>query len=262
MNTATTTPHRTDAMRPLRYLVRVPLLLLHVLVAIPIGLFTQNALFARIGRDEPLDQRCVRWWTGTLLRIFGIRVRRVGTPLADPVMFVANHVSWLDIELVHTQRAVCFVAKAEIARWPLIGWLASRGGTIFHRRGSNDSLVHAMHAMSDRLRAGRAVAAFPEGGTGDPRSLRTFHARIFQAALDADAPIQPVALRYMRDGSPWPGVGFARGESFFANAWRLAGSPRFEAEVHFLEPLDGLDQGRRHLAQQSRDRIAAALGVD
>lgn len=255
-------PARRDPWRPLRYAYRIPLLLLHVVAAVLVAGLTQNALFARLGKDEPFDQRAVRWWSGTLLRILGFRVRRVGTPLANPVMFVANHVSWLDIELVHSQRAACFVAKAEISRWPLIGWLASRGGTIYHRRGSNDSLAHAMATMAARLQAGRAVAAFPEGGTGNPLSLRTFHARIFQAALDGGAPIQPVALRYARDGAIWPGITFASGESFFANVWRLVGEPVTVAEVHFLAPLDGLEDGRRHLAEQARTRIAAALGLD
>jgi 1-acyl-sn-glycerol-3-phosphate acyltransferase len=259
---ATSATSNRDPLRPLRYVYRVPLLFLHVLLAVPLALCTQNTLFARMGGADPLDQRMVRWWTTVLLRIFGLRVRRYGQPLPDPVMFVANHVSWLDIELVHTQRAVCFVAKAEIARWPLIGWLASRGGTIFHRRGSNDSLARVMAVMVERLRAGRAVAAFPEGGTGNARELRTFHARIFQAALDADAPLQPVALRYSRDGDAWPGVAFAPGESFFANAWRRAGEPTLDAEVHFLEPLSERDSGRKRLAEQARTRIGAALGMD
>ncbi|HLU12677.1 MAG TPA: 1-acyl-sn-glycerol-3-phosphate acyltransferase, partial [Arenimonas sp.] len=112
--------------RVLRYLLRIPLLLLHLLVSLPATLLLINPLSARIElRGERLDHRAIRWWSGMLLRIFGFRVRRYGTPLPGAVMFVANHVSWIDIELMHSQRMMGFVAKAEIARWPLVGWLAS-----------------------------------------------------------------------------------------------------------------------------------------
>jgi 1-acyl-sn-glycerol-3-phosphate acyltransferase len=79
------------------------------------------------------------------MRIFGFRVRRFGTPLRGGALFVANHVSWMDIELMHAERVVGFVAKSEISRWPLIGWLARRAGTIYHRRGSNESLAGVLH---------------------------------------------------------------------------------------------------------------------
>src|SRR5690606_18848542 len=120
-----------------------------------------------------------------LMRIFGFRVRKLGHSLPGAHLLVANHVSWLDIELVHSQRAVGFVAKAEISRWPLVGWLARRGGTIYHERGSNSSLNGVLEMMVGRLDAGQVVGVFPEGGTTGGDSIRTFHARIFQAAFEA-----------------------------------------------------------------------------
>ena len=155
-----------DWRRPLRYLWRIPFLVLHLGVALPFTVLMINPLSARIElRGERLDHRIIRWWQGGLMRVFGFRLRRYGTPLPGAVMFVANHVSWIDIELMHSQRMMGFVAKAEIARWPLVGWLASRGGTIYHHRGSNDSLHGVMHQMVQRLEAGQAVGVFPEGRT-------------------------------------------------------------------------------------------------
>ena len=139
------------------------------------------------------------------------------------MLFVANHTSWIDIELLHSQRAACFVAKAEIARWPLVGWMAATGGTIFHRRGSNHSLASVMAVMVERLRGGRSVAVFPEGGTGYNGVLKVFHARIFQAALDAEVPVQPVALRFARNGRRVIDAGFREHESFMGNFLRLLG---------------------------------------
>src|SRR5262249_52683205 len=148
---------RRDLLRPLRYLWRTPLLLLHALIAVPLALAAFNPLARRcwIG-GERVDHAATRWWSGGIVRIFGFRIRRSGEPLPGAVLFVANHVSWLDIELLHSQRIMSFVAKAEIARWPLVGWLATRAGTIYHKRGSAHSLGAGMERVVARLREGMA----------------------------------------------------------------------------------------------------------
>lgn len=250
-----------DALRPLRYLWRVPLLLIHAVLAILLAALVLSWNSDRVMRDgrEPLAHRGIRWWSLGLMWIFGLRAVRVGQPLADPVLFVANHSSWIDIELLHSQRAACFVAKAEIAHWPVVGWLAASGGTIFHRRGNNHSLAAVMQVMVERLRAGRSVAVFPEGGSGYNGVLRVFHARIFQAALDAEVAVQPVALRFARGGRRVIDAGFREGESFFGNFLRLLGEAPMDAEVHFLPVVPVSSSGRRHMAEQARERIAKAL---
>ena len=250
-----------DPLRPLRYLWRVPLVLLHIvlgilLCALLLG-WTQQVVMKN-GR-EPFSHRMIRAWSVTLLRIFGMRPRRFGQAQRDPVLFVANHTSWIDITMLHSQRAACFVAKAEIAGWPLIGWLAASAGTIFHRRGNNHSLSTVMQVMVDRLRAGRSVAVFPEGGTGYHGVLKVFHARIFQAALDADVTVQPVALRFARKGRRLINAGFREHESFFSNIVRLLGEAPMDAEIHFLAPVPPTPDARRRMAELSRERIAAAL---
>jgi 1-acyl-sn-glycerol-3-phosphate acyltransferase len=250
-----------DPLRPLRYLWRVPLLLLHIVLGILLCSlvlsWNQHAVM-KDGR-EPAVHRMIRWWSTKLLRIFGLRSVRIGQPLPDPVLFVANHTSWIDIELLHSQRAACFVAKAEIADWPLVGWLAASGGTIFHRRGSNHSLAAVMQLMVERLREGRSVAVFPEGGTGHNGVLKVFHARIFQAAVDAEVPVQPVALRFARDGKRLIDAGFREDENFMQNFLRMLGGASMDAEVHFLEPVPMNPDGRRRMADLARERIAVAL---
>lgn len=251
---------RSDWLRPLRYLVRVPLLLLHLLVSLPLTLLMINPLTARIRlRGERLDHRAIRWWSRMLLRVFGFRVRRFGEPLPGAVMFVANHVSWLDITLMHSQRMMGFVAKAEISRWPLVGWLAGRAGTIYHHRGNNESLHGVMHQMVARLQAGEAVGVFPEGRTTRGDAVGTFHARIFQPAVLAGVPAQPVALRYGEGGQAQTVVAFAPGESFLGNFLRLLGEPGRVAELHFLPPVAPSEDGRRRVAETCRERIVAAM---
>jgi 1-acyl-sn-glycerol-3-phosphate acyltransferase len=250
-----------DPWRPVRYLWRVPLLLLHIALGILLCalILSWNRHRVMVDGREPFAHRMIRWWSRMLMRIFGLRSVRIGTPLPDPVLFVANHTSWIDIELLHSQRAACFVAKAEIARWPLVGWMAANGGTIFHRRGSNHSLAAVMQAMVERLRGGRSVAVFPEGGTGHNGVLKVFHARIFQAALDAQVPVQPVALRFARNGRRLIDAGFREDENFMGNLLRMLGEAPLDAEVHFLTPVPAMPDARRRMADLSRERIGAAL---
>jgi 1-acyl-sn-glycerol-3-phosphate acyltransferase len=246
-------------MRFLRYLWRLPALFLHG----TIGLFLVVLLMGPVGRALGLKDWAVRTYSRLLVRCFGMRTRRVGTPLPGAVMFVANHLSGIDITLLHSQRMVGFVAKAEISRWPLVGWLASQADTIYHHRGDNDSLHGVMHQMLARLQAGRAVGVFPEGRTCNGRELGAFHARIFQPAVLAGCQVQPVALKYGAGGSAQAIVAFQPRENFVQNFWRLLGEPSRPVEVHFLEPTLAAaeGEGRRRLAQLCRERILAAMAA-
>ncbi|HEY5972110.1 MAG TPA: lysophospholipid acyltransferase family protein [Pseudoxanthomonas sp.] len=249
--------------RAFRYLYRVPMLLIHILVLLPLVLLSMVPLWSgiRVG-EERLEHLAVRLWSAGLMRVFGFRLRRIGMPLPGAVMFVANHVSWVDIEALHSQRMMGFIAKREIRGWPLIGWLAARGETIFHQRGSTESLGGVMHAMLERLREGRPVAVFPEGRTRDGVEVGPFHARIFQPAVEAEVPVQPVALRYGARGSAQTVVAFGPQESFFANFVRLLGEPPRSADVCFLEPIAITEEGRRRIAELARARIVAAMDAD
>ena len=261
MSTPSSAPPDPALLRALRYGYRLPMLLWHLVVHLPLVVVALTPIGAaiKLGSGERLDHRMVRWWQGGLMRVFGFRLKQVGTPRSGTTFFVANHCSWLDITLMHSQRSLSFVAKAEIARWPVIGWLASRAGTIYHQRGSNASLARVAEVMVGRLKQGIDVGAFPEGGTGQVDHVRTFHARIFQTCYDAQVPAQPVALRYVRDQMPAVEVAFRDNENFFANFLRLLGNRGCDAEVHFLEPIDPNPEGRRKMSELARRQIIAAL---
>lgn len=260
MNLPSPTP-TAGFTRALRYLYRAPLLLWHLAIDLPVVLLLMLPPIGSIDvGGERLEHRLIRAWSAGLMRIFGFHLQRSGTPLSGPAVFVANHVSWADIVVLHSQRMMGFVAKREISRWPLIGWMASRGETIFHERGSSESLGGVLHEMLARLRAGRSVGVFPEGRTRDGREIGPFHARIFLAAVEAGARVQPVALRYGDRGAAQTLVAFQPGESFFGNFLRLLGEPARKADVCFLEPIDTTDAGgRRRIAELARERIVAAM---
>lgn len=252
---------RDGVARVVRHALRVPLLVWHLLVDLPLVLLLITPLTAGLRiRGKRLDHRLIRAWSAGLLRVFGFRLRRGGRPVRGATLFVANHVSWADIVVLHSQRMMGFVAKREIAGWPLVGWLANRGETIFHQRGNTESLGGVLHEMLARLRAGRSVGVFPEGRTRGGHEVGPFHARIFLAAVEAGVPVQPVALRYGEHGCAQTIVAFRPGETFFANFWRLLGEPARVVDVIFLAPIaPGDTDGRRRIAELARERIVDAL---
>lgn len=239
----------------MRYVLRLPLLAWHACIHLPIVM-----LLIALGRGGPVSHAAVRWFAGSLLWIFGMRLRREGDPLHGGTLFVANHVSWIDIMLLDSQHMMGFIAKSEIRSWPLIGWVVAQAETIFLQRGNGDSLGLVMAEMTQRLRQGRAVAVFPEGGTRDGHALGPFHARIFTAAVEAQAPVQPVALCYGERSQAQHVIAFAPRESFVANLFRLLGEPARPVRVCFLTPIHpGEHEGRRGIAHAARARIERAL---
>lgn len=246
--------------RLFRYLYRVPLLLVHALIGLPIVLLLLSPVFGRFSiYGERVDQWAAGFWSRILVRIFGLRIRRFGTPLPGAVLFVANHISWIDICVLHSMRWMAFVAKAEIESWPLIGTVVSHAGTIYHHRGSNDSLHGVMHQMLTRLQTGFAVGVFPEGRTHSGHAIGVFHARIFQPAVIAGTPAQPIAIKYGDKGDAQVLMAFGPKENFFSNLWRVLGEPARPCEVHFLEPVAAHEDGRRKMADLCRQRIVDVM---
>lgn len=189
--------------------------------------------------------------------LFGVKVRIKGTPANGPVLFAANHMSWLDIPVLHSGCAMGFVGKAEIDEWPIFNFIARVGGTIFHQRGCQDSAADVMSAMEQRLQQGRAVAIFPEGGIKPGSSIRVFHARMFKPAVDVGCMVQPAMIRYMRDGQRDDDFSFRPGESMLKNFVRVLARRGVTAEVHYLPPMSAAGKPRRELAEASR---AAVIG--
>jgi len=187
--------------------------------------------------------------------LFGVRVEVSGEVPTGPVLIAANHISWLDIPVLHSACAMGFVGKAEIDSWPVFGPIARVGGTIFHQRGSHDSAEGVSSLMEERLREGRAVAIFPEGGIKAGAPIRVFHARMFRPAVEVGCPVQPVMVRYMRDGRIESAVSFRVGESMLMNLGRQLARPKTVAEVRFLPQIEAKDQPRRSLAEGARSAV-------
>jgi 1-acyl-sn-glycerol-3-phosphate acyltransferase len=245
----------------LRIALRAPLALA-LLIA---GLAIVVLVFPRIGWHR--RDRTVAAWSRLLLRACGVRLVELPAPGATPlaelrggVLLLANHVNWLDIFLVLSVAPAHFVAKIEIARWPLIGALVAGVGTLFVERGRR----RAVHQLNDRignmLRAARRVAVFPEGTTSDGGRLLQFHGNLVEPALRAGVPVVPVGLRYTGpDGRPTAAVRFV-GEMGLGESLRLVlGAPGIRAELH---PLPAVRGGtRQEVAAAARLALAGRLGL-
>jgi len=244
----------------LRLLYRLPWFVLHVLLGTPLTVICQAAVFKSIPVGKrSLGEVMITWWSGMVCRIFGVERRVSGFMTPGPQLVAANHISWIDIPLLHSVAAIGFVAKAEIESWPVIGWLGHLGDTVYHRRGSHDSASGVASAMSERLEAGGRVGIFPEGGILQGVGVKRFHARMFGAAISAGVPVQPVMLRYSRRGVRYDDITFRGNEHFLANFLRLMMQPACTAEVKFLPPIPSADKQRRQLAEEAEAAVRAAF---
>jgi 1-acyl-sn-glycerol-3-phosphate acyltransferase len=139
-----------------------------------------------------------RAWSLELLRLCGMKpvVHNDQARLDSGVLVVGNHISWIDIYVINAWRPTPFVSKAEIRRWPVIGWLAQQLGTVFIEREKRSDAKRIVHELAQRLGAGELMCVFPEGTTSNGSGLLPFHSNLFQAAVSASCPVQPVCLMY------------------------------------------------------------------
>jgi 1-acyl-sn-glycerol-3-phosphate acyltransferase len=226
------------------------------------GLFTVAVLFPAYGRER--RWRAIQRWSAGIVRCLGIEVTVYGEPplTQRALLGVSNHVSWVDIQLIHSVWRVRFVAKSEVRDWPAIGWLSARTGTLFIERGLHRHAAHINQAIHRAFSEGDAIAVFPEGTTSDGLRVSKFHASLLQPAVDENALIVPLALRYLReDGSVDVAPAYVGDDSLMHTLAAILARRRIRAEVHFLAPIDTAGRARRELAQLSQGAIAQALSL-
>ncbi len=239
----------------LRRLRRAALIVPHLILGVALAL-----LCYRPNRLGPPRRQPMQWWCGRLCRLAGVRVSHQGEVAEGPVLIAANHVSWLDIMVLAGLYPCRFIAKNDVAGWPLFGWLASRVGTLYLQRG--DGAVQAAEQITWRLKQRWTLVLFPEGTTTDGQTLKRFHARLFQAAMQLDTPVQPVALRYPDNDGPRGVVPFVRDDALLPHVWALLGQPVIHAKVQFLPPVQARHfSSRDALARHCQASVGTVLGL-
>lgn len=201
-----------------------------------------------------------RFFLGTIARVAGARVTRHGTPMRRDVVYISNHVSWIDILAIAGASGSAFVAKAELEKVPFVGWLASLNRTIYVSREDRGGVAEQIDRLREALDEAWSVTIFPEGTTNDGKTLLPFKSSLLKILEPPPqgVVVQPMVLDYGDVGPEISWLGAERGKD---NALRIMARPgTFPLGLHFLEPFRPEDfAGRKAIAAESRARIEAAL---
>lgn len=238
---------------------RVSVLALHMLSGF-------GQLFRQGGHREPFhpDMRdTMRRWYARMLQILEVDLTVVGEVPHEnngAVIMIANHISWLDIPLIGSLTPVNFLSKAEVAGWPVVGWMAQRIGTLFIARGAGDT-EQVAQLMAERLDRNLSVLFFPEGTTTDGKKIRRFHKKLFKVVHATNVTVCPLLIRYQAEGEVNP-VPFVGEVAFGTHFWELLGHRNIRATVEVL-PSVKLDpelvgQQIREIELAMRERLTAS----
>jgi 1-acyl-sn-glycerol-3-phosphate acyltransferase len=246
--------------RPTPFSVRVARsarLSLHVVE----GAATTLIVFPWIG--PPRRRELIRRWSVRMLRMLRVETRFHGVPeggLPGNLLIVANHISWLDIFVLNTLQPARFVAKAELRRWPVVGWLSHSVGTLYVQRERRRHTGSVNRDTTAALRRGDVVAIFPEGTATNGLTLLPFKGSLLQPIVDAEGHVQPIAIRY-RDatGAQSTAPAYAGDTSFMASFWRTTAERSLVAELHLVPAIPARARHRRELARAAEEVIRTVL---
>lgn len=233
------------------------------------------AVLFTVYRLVSLERQCRirRYWSQRLLWICDITLQVRGEPnieRARPGLVVMNHVSWLDIFVLNAVMPVTFVAKSEIRRWPLVGWLVSGTGTIFIERGSRHAVRHVNHEIRHRLARGEHIGFFPEGTTSDGQGVLPFHTSLFAAALHSPqsmgsglqpVPVMPLTIRYLQNGTPSRIPAYIGDDTLVGSIVRILSHRGLQVELGYLPAIQQVppDMTRHALASAVEHEIRQSL---
>ena len=213
-------------------------------------------------RLPPFWYRSICWLTGT-------RVRLVGAPVSGPALFVANHVSWLDILVLgFALPRAAFISKREVREWGIFGRCAELAHSVFIDRTRRGESARQRDMLLERLARGDRLILFPEGTSTDGTGTLPFKSALFAVAeIEEDLPVQPVSLCYTHiNGVPVsradrPKIGWFGDMELIDHVISLMGLGRIRAEVRFHPPITLREAGSRKALAQYCERMVRA-GLD
>lgn len=243
-------------------------------VGATVPLATAQALALRL--NAPDKATLPRLWHRSCLQALGIRVRVTGRmETSRPLLLAANHVSWTDIHVLGSLGNVTFIAKSEVGRWPVIGWLSRLQRTVFIDRSQRRTTGDQAREIGQRLAAGEALVLFAEGTTSDGNFVSPFRSSLFGAAsiaLEAGAPapvaVQPVAIAYTRFHGMPMGRYFRRraawigDQDLLPHVLQLLEEGALDVEVVFGEPIAYRgDADRKAVAREAERQVRALMAA-
>ena len=229
-------------------------------VHVSAGVATTLFVFPLVSPDR--KRALVKRWSLRLLRILAVEARLTGDIAArgGNVLVVANHISWLDIFVLNSVHPVRFVAKSELARWPIIGAMIRGAGTLFIERTKRHDTHRVNSHVATVLAGGDVVAIFPEGTTTDGLDMLPFKSSLLQPIVEAEGHVQPVAIRYRSpDGALSVAPAYVGDTSFAESFWQVCGVRALTVELIATAAIPARDGHRRHLARDAEVLIRTAL---
>lgn len=212
-------------------------------------------------------QRALQRWSAALVRHLAANLTIHGEPPQQgtaPFLLVANHVSWLDIFAINAAVPTRFVAKSEVRRWPLVGWLCVKADTLFIERARPRDLARIDALIANALRgsdgASAGMGVFLEGTTTDGTQVLPFHSSLLRPAQQARARVVPVAIQYRRrDGSICIEAAYDGDKSAMDTLMLMLTQHEIHAHVHFLPSMTTQGVHRKTLARDAHAAIVRTL---
>lgn len=229
-----------------------------------IGIFLTIVFLHNTRAPNSIGNTIISSWLGTLARLLGVKIKTYGVSLPERTLFVANHISWLDILILGDLLPIHFLSKHEVKTMPVIGWLATRAGTLYIKRGHKDSASYASSEITDALKQNHNSLIFAEGTTTDGH-IKKFHSRLMQSAIDADAMVQPVAIFYPVTNPQTqkveinPATLFLNNVSIGESYNLITREASIDVEVHFLEPINSSGKTRNEIALHAYEEVVEAI---
>lgn len=209
------------------------------------------------------QQLIVKYWSRKLLDILHVGLETQGDYSAAAVrgsLLVANHVSWVDAVALNAVLPAYFVAKSEVSDWPLLGRIFHGIHTLFIKRNIKMDTLRVNRQIAQLLAQGERVALFPQGTTIHGAQLGHFHSSLLQGAVEIQATISPVAIRY-HDGKGQANhdAAFIGDMTFIQSLWKILCSPALHVTLMYLPALSSEGKNRRVLATEAQSTIYHAL---
>ncbi len=228
-------------------------LVFHLLLAI-----LKCAIFPLL--PTKVRKKMVQSWCIRLLRILKVKVIIHGDPSilfgTKPYLLVANHISWLDIHIINSIRPVIFVAKADVSKWPIFGYLASMLGTIFLKREKLSDIKRVIQLMKEKLINQEIVAIFPEGTSTDGKSVLPFKSNLFESAHQAQVDVLPITIQYKENNEYSNRAAFIGDMELIDSIKNILKSNHLVVHVHLSDGLPS-HLSRQELATQAHQLVAS-----
>jgi 1-acyl-sn-glycerol-3-phosphate acyltransferase len=176
-------------------------------------------------------------------------------------LLVANHISWIDIHVINTVTPVIFVAKSDVAKWPIFGWIARRIGTIFIVREKISDIKRVLNLMAQYLTSQKKVCIFPEGTSTDGKTVLAFRSNLFQAAIHSKVRVIPICITYKEQGRYSDITAFIGEMGLIDSIKKMLNSSDMEVHVHILESLSDIDS-RQELSDRAHELIQSSVAAN